>query len=88
MEQCIPQATLPEKRNLPWLNVELTKSMQARNLAYKRAKRSRNPNHWYAYRKKRNEVASQQTKTVVQKRTFLVISILLIQSPSGKLPKL
>ena len=58
MEQCIPQATLSDRRNLPWLDRELTKSMRARNLAYKRAKRTMNPNHWSVYKKKRNNVAN------------------------------
>ena len=59
MEQCIPQASLPNKYNLPWLNVELTKLMRARNLAYKRAKQSQKLDHWYAYRKKRNKVVNK-----------------------------
>ena len=58
MEQCIPQATLSDRRNLPWLDRKLTKSMRARNLAYKRAKRTMNPNHWSVYKKKRNNVAN------------------------------
>ena len=39
--------------------MELTKSMRARNLAYKKAKKSNNPNHWNAYKKKRNQVANE-----------------------------
>ena len=50
MEQYIPQATLS------WLNVELTISMRARNIAYKCAKRSWKIDYWYAYR---NEVANE-----------------------------
>ena len=55
----IPQATLSDKCNLPWLNVELTKSMQARNLAYKCAKWSHKLNNWYTCRMKRNEIANK-----------------------------
>ena len=58
MEQCIPHKTIQKKRNLPWLNFELTKSMRARNLAYKRAKRSGKHNHWRAFQMKRNKVAN------------------------------
>ena len=36
-----------------------TKSMHARNLAYKRAKRSGKLNHWQAFRTKRNAVANK-----------------------------
>ena len=59
MEQCIPHATIRAKRNLPWINIELTKSMRARNLAYRKAKRGNNPNDWNAYKKKRNQVANE-----------------------------
>ena len=62
MEQCIPHKMIQKKRNLPWLNAELTKSMRARNLAYKCAKRSRKQNHWQMYRMKRNEVANQMKR--------------------------
>ena len=66
MEKCIPQATLPDKRNLPWLNIELTKSMKARNLAYKKAKRSQNSHDWNVYKKKRN-ILPNKTKQSKQK---------------------
>ena len=59
MEEYIPQSTIPDKRNLPWLNIELTKSMRARNLAYRKAKRSNKSTHWNAYKRKRNQVANQ-----------------------------
>ena len=59
MQQYIPQTTLNSKRNLPWLNRDLTKSMRARNLAYKRAKRRKDPFLWNVYKKKRNDVANQ-----------------------------
>ena len=55
MEEHIPQSTIPDKHNLPWLSM---KSMRARNLAYRKAKRSNKSNHWYAYKRKRNQVAS------------------------------
>ena len=59
MEQCIPHTTIKAKRNLPWINIELTKSMRSRNLAYRKAKRANNPNAWTSYRKKRNQVANE-----------------------------
>ena len=59
MDQCIPHTIVEGKRNLPWLNTELTKSMRARNLAYKCAKRSGKLNHWQAFRTKRNIVANK-----------------------------
>ena len=59
MEKCIPQATLPDKRNLPWLSIELTKSMKARNLACKKAKRSECLHDWNVYKIKRNMLANR-----------------------------
>ena len=59
MEQCIPHTSIKAKRNLPWINIELTKSLRSRNLAYKKAKRTNNPNYWNTYKKKRNEVANK-----------------------------
>ena len=59
MQQYIPQTTLKGKRNLPWLNRELNKSMRSRNLAYKCAKRGNSSYLWNVYKKKRNHVANQ-----------------------------
>ena len=42
MGQFIPNCTLPNRHNLPWLNKSLIKSIKKRNLLYKRAKRSGN----------------------------------------------
>ena len=56
MQQCIPQTTLPDKRNLPWLNCELTKHIRAKILAFKRAKHSNITRHWTKYKKIRNNV--------------------------------
>ena len=59
MEECIPQTTLPSKCNLPWMTPELTKSLRARNLLYKRAKRNNSYRLWHKYKMKRNKVANQ-----------------------------
>ena len=58
MEQCIPYTSIKTKRNLPWINIDLTKSLRSRNLAYKKAKQTNNPNYWNTYKKKWNEVAN------------------------------
>ena len=50
MDQCVPKTTLPAKKNLPWLSKELTKSIRARNSAYKRAKRTRASQHFLSYK--------------------------------------
>ena len=68
MEECIPQTVLPSKRNLPWMISELTKSLRARNLFYKRAKRNNSYRLWQKYKMKRNKVANQLKSA---KRKFL-----------------
>ena len=40
MEQCIPKVTITPGHNLPWLTKDLQQAFRARNLAYKRAKRT------------------------------------------------
>ena len=54
MHQCI----LTAKPNLPWLNHEITKGMHARNLAFRRVKRTGRSNHLNDYKKKCNKVAN------------------------------
>ena len=78
MQRCIPQTTLSDKCNLPWLNRDLTKYMRARNLAFKRAKRSNITRHW---NKIRNNVANKL------KRNFSLVYIPPIRKLFGKLLK-
>ena len=59
MEECIPQTTLPSRRNLPWMTLELTKSLRVRNLLCKRAKRSNSHTLWQKYKMRINKVANQ-----------------------------
>ena len=40
MDQCIPTSVLPSKRNLPWLNSDIIRSIHDRNRAFKCAKKS------------------------------------------------
>ena len=42
MSQTIPNRLLPSRRNLPWLNKSIVRSMKKRNLLFKRAKTSGN----------------------------------------------
>ena len=48
------KTTIPTKRNLSWLSKELTKSICARNLAYKCAKKTGALQHFLSYKCKRN----------------------------------
>ena len=42
MEQCIPQRSLPPRKNLPWMNKNLKQAMRRRNALYKNGKRTGN----------------------------------------------
>jgi hypothetical protein len=52
MEECIPKATLPRKRNQPWLTKGLIQAIRRRNILHKRAKVTGN------YSKYRNKVVN------------------------------
>ena len=41
MEKCIPKATLPGRKNRPWLSKKILQAMRRRNMYYKRAKASK-----------------------------------------------
>ena len=61
MEQCIPDphTTIKAKRNLPWIKIELIRSMRARNLAYKKQRGATIPNIGVHIEKKRNHAANE-----------------------------
>ena len=40
MGQCIPQLSLPPRKNLPWMNKSLKQAMRRRNAQYKNGKRT------------------------------------------------
>ena len=67
MNQCVLKTTIPTKKNLPWLLKELNKSIRARNVAYKRAKRTGASQLFLSYKRKRNEVVKLMRKA---KRKF------------------
>ena len=58
MRQCIPTAKLSVKSNVPWINKDVTKAMRARNLSFRRMKRTGGLHHQTDYKKKRNKVAN------------------------------
>ena len=58
MHQCISTAKLLVKSSVPWLNRDITKAMRARNLAFRRVKRTKGSVHLNDYKKKRNKVAN------------------------------
>ena len=62
MRQCIPIANLSAKPNVLWLHKGLSKAMHARNLAFRRTKRTRRSDHLLDYKRKHNKVASMIKK--------------------------
>ena len=62
MEQCIPEVTLKQGSNLPWLSKELRKVFRARNKAFKRAKCTGLPSHHSRYNHLRNKATSMLRK--------------------------
>ena len=54
MEECIPQKTIPNKPNLPWLTKDILRVGRRRTLLYRKAKRSGCPRHLQQYKSVRN----------------------------------
>ena len=52
MEECIPKATLPRRRNRPWLTKRLIQVIRRRNLLHKRVKATGNYSKYRSYRNK------------------------------------
>ena len=52
MEEWIPKATLPPKRNRPWLTKSLIQAIKRRNILHKRAKATGNYSKYRSYRNK------------------------------------
>ena len=59
MERCIPRATLPERRNLPWLDKSIVQAIKRRNCLYSKQKRTNNPRLTLKYTQLRNQVTAK-----------------------------
>ena len=58
MHQCVPTANLSMKSRVPWISRDITKAMRARNLSFRRVKKTGRLDHRNDYNKKRNKVAN------------------------------
>ena len=58
LNSIMPLKTLRSKRNLPWINGSVRKSMARRDRLFKKARQSRSPRHWEAYKSQRNATTS------------------------------
>ena len=59
MEQCIPKAVLPQRRNLPWLTKEILQLIEKRNYYFKKAHSNRNSSDLLKFKQLRNKVVSK-----------------------------
>ena len=59
MEQCIPKAVLPQKRNLPWLTKEIIQLIRRRNYFYKEARKSGSDDDFQKFKQLRNKVVAE-----------------------------
>ena len=59
MEQCIPRAILPCRKNLPWMNKEIIQLIRKRNLYFRKAHRSGNDGDRMIFKKLRNTVVAK-----------------------------
>lgn len=58
-KECIPNKVINVRNSdPPWMHNELRKLMRKRKRAYDKAKRTKNPQHWTAYKKLRNDTTS------------------------------
>ena len=58
MEECIPRAELPDRRNPPWLTKEIVRTIKKRNYYYKLARKHGRPVDYDNYKRLRNEVVN------------------------------
>ena len=80
MEKCIPKATLPRRKNRPWLSKKILQAMRRRNMYYKRAKACKDYSKYKAYQNK----VTAMLKEASAKKNFSRRLIQIIQRNSGK----
>ena len=59
MEHCIPRGTLPERRNLPWLNKSIVQEIKRRNCLFRKQNCGNDPRLTLKYTRLRNKVAAK-----------------------------
>lgn len=58
MDECIPKAVLPKRKNLPWISSLILKAIKKRNNLYSEHKKTGDPNKFEQYKLYRNRVVS------------------------------
>ena len=58
MDECIPKAVLPKRKNLPWLSILILKAIKKRNNLYSEHRKTGNPDKLQQYKLYRNRVVS------------------------------
>ena len=82
MDDCIPKATIPKRKNLPWLNKNILQCIRKRNSLYKNWKRTGNTITFKKYKMHRNKVL--HTLRLGKEKYFLNLKS-SNQKSSGKL---
>ena len=55
MEQCVPKAVLPQRRNLPWLTKEILQLIKKRNYYFKKAHSNGNSSDLLKFKQLQNK---------------------------------
>ena len=71
MEDCIPKAQLPNRRNLTWLTKEIVKIILKRNNYYRIARKYGKPEDYDRYKCLRNHVVSSQLFVMPKRNNHL-----------------
>ena len=58
MEDCVPKAQVPNRRNLPWLTKEIVRTIKKRNYYYRIARKHGRSEDYDRYKCLRNDVVS------------------------------
>ena len=77
MEDCIPKAQLPNRRNLPCLTKEIVKTIKKRNYYYRIARKYGRPEDYDRYKCPRNYVVSSLRHSMAKKFKFKFKQVLL-----------
>ena len=56
MDEFIPNAILPARKNRPWLSKQIIQAVRHRNALFRRAKSTADSVHFAAYKSARNKV--------------------------------
>ena len=80
MRKYIPQKTLSNRRNLPWLTYEIKRRIRQKQRFYNKARKTNDPNDWNEFRNLRRTVKQM----LVKAHTTYVMNLLDMENPENK----